>query len=126
MAAQRKEDEYDRVLFGERMVKSGLLTKKQREKVAKVQTQLKIAGKWKRFGVIAVEQGFCSANDIETMPGFLGQKMIDVGILTPEQNLKLVEWQNSLRNSGYPTRYGDLAISEGLCTQDQVEELFED
>jgi hypothetical protein len=127
MGSYARTDDFqtERVFFGARLVSAGLISESQREQVSIVQTKLKLNGKWQRFGDIAVDQGFCSANDVESLTGFLGQKLIEAGILTPTQQQSLAKWQTRLRNKGYNVRYGELMVSEGLCSQTQIDELLE-
>lgn len=52
-------------LLGNRMVAAGLLTAVQRDALIEMQKNLQMLGKWKRFGELAVEQGFCTQEQIE-------------------------------------------------------------
>ncbi len=113
-----------RELFGSRMVKAGLITQDQCNVVLNIQVQLRVDGDNLRFGDIAIEQGFCSPDQIENMSGFIGKQMKEAGLLTPEQQDALVQWQSKLRSKGFSVRFGDLLVSEGFCTREEVEKLL--
>lgn len=110
--------------FGERMVRAGLLTKEQCSQLLIRQENLLAQQHKVRLGSLAVERGYCSQSDIDALPGFIGERMVQAGLLTRSQQRLLLKWQSKLRARGVDVRYGELGITEGFCAEEEVESLM--
>ncbi len=65
------------------------------------------------------ETGTPKAADIT--PGFIGDRMVEDGLITPEQQIKLTILQRALHREGRHVPFGTLAVQEGFTTQKDVE-----
>lgn len=115
------EGAYRRI--GDRLISAGCLTEEQRDAVLQMQQDLEGSGKHMRFGALAVQMGFCTIEQVENLPGYIGEKLVMAGLITPEQCRLIVTWQTKLREKGKNIRFGDLAANEGLCSASQIETI---
>jgi len=108
--------------MGPRLVLSGTITNEQREKIVHQQKINKKSGEeWQRFGEIAVQKCFCCEEDIESLNDFIGEKLIEQGIISRDQQKKLIEWQRDLKKSGINVLFGELAVNEGVCSKKDID-----
>lgn len=119
MEKEYGEGEHRRI--GVRLISAGCISEDQRDAVLIKQEALNARGQHVRFGELAVQMGFCTREQVEGLPGYLGERLVQAGLLTREQQGLLVTWQEKLREKGIHIRFGDLASSEGICTQAQIE-----
>jgi aryl carrier-like protein len=110
--------------IGERLMAAGFLTEEQRNAVLTQQEAFDARGQHVRFGELAVQMGFCTHEQVETLPGYLGDRLVAAGLLSGEQRALLITWQEKLREKGIHIRFGDLATSEGICSAAQIETII--
>ncbi len=119
-----EEDTMARYRIGARLIAAGFLNQIQRNKVLARQNALNAEGEHLRFGELAMRMGFCTAEQVESLPGYLGDKLVSAGLITPAQRRLLITWQGRLRKKGIVIRFGDLTISEGFCTAAEIEAVI--
>ena len=107
--------------IGDRLVEAGYLTHEQRDILLKKQEERKLLGKRVRLGELAVEEGFCNKEQVESLPGYIGERLVALGAITAEQREALIDWQGQLRKDGIIIRFGELTVSEGFCTRADLE-----
>lgn len=111
--------------IGDRLVKEGVLTPSQRDKVIAEQQRLQDEGVNERFGIIAVRLGFCETSDVESIPGYIGDLLVDSGIITLDQHFKVMKKQDDIfQAEGRYHRYGDIATEMNFCMRESVEECL--
>lgn len=111
--------------IGNRLVSAGVLSVRQRDLVLEAQEKLKETGRWVRFGDLAIQVGYCTKEQVESLPGYIGTLLVAAGVISEEQRQLLVAWQEKLRLKGRNVRFGDLAVSEGLCSESEISMLLE-
>lgn len=118
----------DKRPIGERMVSAGLITEDQRDELLRRQRAEKMddpMGKRLRFGEMAVEAGYCTQGEIESLPGFIGDKMLDAGLIDDRELKMLLTWQQDQRDKGEnATHLGELAIEAGYCDNEDVDNIL--
>ncbi len=107
--------------MGDRMIDASLITTEECEYILAGQNKLKNKGKWSRFGELAVHYGFCTTEQVEALPHYLGDTLVELGILTEKQKITIVKWHKQLRQKNINILLGELLISEGLCTKEQID-----
>ena len=106
--------------IGQRMVDRGIITAAQRDKVLEIQAMPE--NKNIRFGDIAIAQGYCTEEEIESMGGFLGEILVAEKVLTQEQLNMLLERQNNMRKTNlYVPTVGELAVIYEYCNKQTIE-----
>lgn len=119
------DSNFKKQLFGERMIGAGLITPEERDIILAAQARQVKEGKPKmRFGEMAVELGFTTPQAVESLPGFIGEKLVEAGIISPEQQLSLIGKQQELREQGRYMRFGDLVVDSGFCTREEIETVM--
>lgn len=110
--------------MGNRMVAAGIITDEQRQEIVTLQKEQRERGLIIRFGEMAVLEGFCTIEDVEDMPGYIGELMVLKRIITEEQRDNILRWQSQLREKGVHIRFGEIAITQGIATQHDIEEIL--
>lgn len=108
-------------LFGSRLVANGLITLAQREEIIRKQAEYRERGVIVRLGELAVIEGYCTRAQIESMPGFIGDSMVAVGIITVAQRDQVLLNQREYAKAGINLRFGDILVKEGYTTREEVE-----
>jgi hypothetical protein len=106
--------------IGERLVKAGVITEQQRKDVLVIQDEP--VNSHIRFGDIATREGFCQREEIESISGFLGDLLVEKGLLTEEQLEELLRLQKNMRDGGlYAPNLGELAAMHEICDKKDIE-----
>lgn len=109
--------------IGERLIKAGVLTKEERDHVLEVQAEP--INKHIRFGDLAVREGYCEEGEIESIGGFLGEMLVEAGLLNSEQLKTLLDLQKSMRESGlFAPNIGELAAVREFCDKQEIEDFI--
>jgi hypothetical protein len=116
--------EKDLPLMGKRMMAAGLITKAQLNQLVIKQSSLKNKGIDIRLGELAVLEGYTTTEAVESLPGYIGDKLVDAGLITPEQQLSLIGKQKEMRAAGKRIRFGELAVQERYTSLEEIELLF--
>lgn len=74
---------------------------------------------WKKKKAVKTEGRMPGAGDPTI--GFIGDKMVEDGLLTPEQQMKIIIHQRELHREGQHIPFGTLAVQKGFTTQKEVE-----
>lgn len=112
------------VHMGRRLIDAGIISENQRDIVLDEQHAWNEQGKHIRFGELAVEMGFCTTEQVEALPGYMGDRLVEEGLITLEQKQLLISWQKRLRDKGIFVKFGELMVSEGFCSQSEIEAVI--
>ncbi len=98
-------------MLGQALVQSGVLDHALCEKIAYVQRLIRQNGK------VLAQKGVTIVLDEKT---FVGEILIALGFLTPEENQRWLEYQAAKRAKGEdPGRLGELLVSNNVCQAHQ-------
>ncbi len=107
--------------FGMRLIAAGLITPQQRDEIVSKQNEYREKGVIVRFGEVALLEGYCTRDQLENLPGYIGNALVQLGVITRADKEQILRWQYDLRAKGTDLRFGDIAVNEGYCTRDDVE-----
>ncbi len=94
-------------MLGQALVQAGVLDKALCERIAYVQRLIRDNGK------VLAEKGVTITLDEKT---FVGEILIALGFLTPEQNQHWLQYQAAKRANGEdPGRLGELLVTNNVC-----------
>lgn len=94
-------------MLGQALVQAGILDNALCEKIAYVQRLIRANGK------VLAQKGVTIALDERT---FVGEILIALGFLTPEENQHWLEYQAAKRAKGEdPGRLGELLVTNNVC-----------
>lgn len=109
--------------IGERLIDARVITREQRDKVLEIQSEP--INHYRRFGDIAVDQGFCERAAIESISGFLGQLLVAEGLMSEEQVKAILKLQQSMREGGlHVPNFGEMAALREYCSKEDIERVI--
>lgn len=107
--------------FGMRLIAAGLITPNQRDDIVSKQNEYREKGVIVRFGEVALLEGYCTRNQLENLPGYIGDALVNLGAISADDKKQILKWQYDLRAKGIDLRFGDIAVNEGFCSREDVE-----
>jgi len=115
-------------LIGNRLIKEGIIGEFERTTLVDKQGDIeKSDGEWVRLGELAVREGYCTAEEVESMRGYLGSQMIETGLITKAQRDDVLKEQRQLKRQNIKenNRFGEICVTKGFCTEEEVKELLD-